>query len=102
MRMIERARFGERNLYSAGVSPVAARSASASFRHTEYALYLSIFYSYVGPALGISVPYLATIVVMALTAFCILRRRSSLWMIHRSVFRPLLCIISWLAIQYFI
>jgi hypothetical protein len=102
MRTIERSRFGDRHLNRESMSPVFARSASASFRHTEYALYLCIFYSYVGPALGISVPYLATILIMGLTAFCIVRRRSSLWMIHRSVFRPLLCIISWLAIQYFI
>jgi O-antigen ligase len=100
--MIERASAEDRTPNLNAAPSLSWRRPSAPFLHIEYGYYLAIFYSYNGPALGITVPYLATLLILGLALFCALRRRSSLWSIHRSIFRPIACILSFLGIQYYL
>ena len=65
----------------------------------EYAYYLAIIYSMLAPAVGLEIPLLAGVSILAIWGFCVLQLKSS----ARVVFAPLAlliaCVVSFLLIQ---
>jgi O-antigen ligase len=86
-----------------GSAPSAVnKTSSKRFQLYEYAFYLATFYSIAGGAFGITIPYLATSLILGLAILCALRRRASLLTVFRPVSRPMLCIASFIFIQKYI
>ena len=71
-------------------------------RKLEYAFYLAVAYSVIGPALGREIPALAGGMLLALSALCLLQLRSSFKGVYGPIALLLACATSFFFIQIFV
>jgi len=65
----------------------------------EYAFYLAIIYSVLAPAVGLEIPLLAGVSVLAIWGFCVLRLQSSARVVFAPIALLIACVVSFLLIQ---
>lgn len=78
---------------------IAREAAGLPPRSFEYVYYAQVFYSIMGPAVGISLNLLGVSVLALLTGLCVMRMREHTAELVRAVALPLACAVSFITVQ---